>query len=163
MDDCVVLLVDDEQGFRDVLARRLARRGHTVLSAPGGAEALASLAVNTDVDVIVLDVQMPGMDGLTALSRIKRLRPHLEVVLLTAFGSAQGAVTALTNGAFDYLAKPCDLALLLGVIEAAAARTRCQERKVCRARAALLKLRAEHGEAPRLEDEPVLASDDPEH
>jgi DNA-binding NtrC family response regulator len=168
MDDCVVLLVDDEQGFRDVLARRLTRRGHTVLSAPGGLEAVESLVVNSDVDVVVLDVLMPGLDGFEVLARVKRLRPHVEVVLLTAFSTQEGALRALTLGAFDYLSKPCDLDLLLGAIEAMAKRKRRQEGKVCQARATLLKHRAEHGDAPWPEDGPAIlppadASEDEEH
>ncbi|EPR37379.1 response regulator receiver protein [Desulfovibrio sp. X2] len=103
-----VLLVDDEQDFLEVLQKRLQRRGVTVLAAHDGAEALALLPAY-DVDVVVLDVKMPGMDGMTVLSRIKAGRPEVEVIMLTGHAEIEAAMQGLEQGAFDYLMKPVEM------------------------------------------------------
>ena len=103
-----ILLVDDEQGFRDVLARRLARRGVAVVEAAGGEEALALLEA-APVDVVVMDVKMPGMDGLETLQQVKARFPGTEVILLTGNASTQDGVEGIKAGAFDYLTKPVEI------------------------------------------------------
>jgi signal transduction histidine kinase len=103
-----ILLVDDEKDFRDVLSRRLARRGIQSREASGGDEALRILQANP-VDVVVLDVKMPGMDGLETLAHIKKLHPQTEVILLTGNASTQDGVEGIKSGAFDYLTKPIEL------------------------------------------------------
>lgn len=103
-----VLLVDDEQDFLEVLQKRLQRRGVTALAAHDGAEALALLPAY-DVDVVVLDVKMPGMDGMTVLSRIKAERPEVEVIMLTGHAEIEAAMQGLEQGAFDYLMKPVEM------------------------------------------------------
>lgn len=113
-----VLLVDDEAGFRQPVAKRLAKRGLAVDQAGGGPEALALLE-KRPADVVVLDVKMPGMDGLTALAKIKEGHPKAEVILLTGQASSQDGVAGIKGGAFDYLTKPVELEHLAGKIRQA--------------------------------------------
>ncbi len=132
--DVVVLIVDDEAGFVEVLGRRLERRGAKVLSARTGAEALRTLEAHHFVDVVLLDVRMPGMDGPTALGEIKRTRPLAEVILLSGQGTLEAAVDGMKAGAFDYALKPCDVDHLLSRIMAAKRRKESQENKILEAR-----------------------------
>jgi two-component system NtrC family sensor kinase len=113
-----VLLVDDEPPFREAVARRLMKRGFSVDQAGGGEEALQRLD-HAPTHVVVLDVKMPDMDGLTTLSRIKEKRPGIEVILLTGQACAQDGVTGIMSGAFDYLTKPVELEHLAGKIRQA--------------------------------------------
>ncbi|MFO7687569.1 MAG: response regulator [Desulfobacterales bacterium] len=107
-----ILLVDDEKDFRQILAKRLARRGIRVLEAAGGAEALRLLE-QTPVDVIVMDVKMPGMDGIEALRLIKERYATTEVIMLTGLANTQDGVDGIKSGAFDYLSKPVEIEHLL--------------------------------------------------
>jgi DNA-binding NtrC family response regulator len=106
-----LLLVDDDDDLRQTVAARLRRQGLIVLEADSGAEALAR-AAQARCDVAVIDLQMPGMNGLELLERLKAQQPDLEVLLLTAFSSVETAVQAMKRGAYDYLAKPFPLAEL---------------------------------------------------
>src|SRR5262249_34463370 len=106
-----LLLVDDDDDLRPTVAARLRRQGMAVLQADSGAEALAR-ASQARCDVAVVDLQMPGMNGLELLERLKAHQPDLEVLLLTAFGSVETAVQAMKRGAYDYLPKPFPLAEL---------------------------------------------------
>jgi len=103
-----VLIVDDDVVFRRVLARELAATGFQVAVRASGTEMEPAL-LTRDYDVVLLDLRMPGMDGLAALARVKDLRPLTEVVILTGHGSVESAVQALKLGAHDFLTKPCDL------------------------------------------------------
>jgi DNA-binding NtrC family response regulator len=114
-----VLLVDDEQGFVEALARRLSRRGFSVRTALSGRLGLAELA-RQPAQVVVLDLKMADMDGETTLKRIKVLYPGLPVVLLTGHASMESLQSILEMGAYDYLSKPCDLETLVERIQAAA-------------------------------------------
>lgn len=118
-ENLTVLLVDDEEGFVQTLARRLARRGLSVRTALSGPLALEELS-RGPVAVVVLDLKMAGMDGLATLKRIKALYPGLPVILLTGHGSLESMQDILGLGAYDYLSKPCDLQTLLERIQAAA-------------------------------------------
>jgi len=102
-----VLVVDDDESFRSLVADRLSRTGHRVAAAAGGEAALGLLR---EVDVAVVDLLMPGMDGLTLLKKIRESRPEVAVVMLTGHGTIDGAVEAMKVGAADYLQKPCSLA-----------------------------------------------------
>ena len=113
-----VLLVDDEADFRRPVAKRLARRGMLVDQAGGGAEALARMREDP-ADVVVLDVKMPGMDGLATLSRLKEDAPGVEVILLTGQASAMDGVNGMKAGAFDYLGKPVEIEHLAAKIRQA--------------------------------------------
>ncbi len=112
MEEFAVLLVDDEVDFRDLLAKRLAKRKLRVVTAGDGAEALRLLAT-TPVDVVVLDVRMPGMSGTDVLREIKARWPTVEVVMLTGHAQLDVALAGMELGAFDYLLKPVDLDALL--------------------------------------------------
>ncbi len=116
MSTCSVLLVDDEAEFIETLGKRLARRGLTVHLANSGQQALDMVA-STPLDVVVLDVKMPGMDGIEALQKIKALKPVLEVVMLTAHANVEVAMRGMELGAFDYLMKPVELDDLLYKIQ----------------------------------------------
>lgn len=114
-----VLIVDDDDVFRNVLARELRAAGYQIDSLARG-EDVESALLKESYDVVVLDLRMRGMDGIAALEKIKEVRPFIEVVILTGHGSVESAVLALKLGAFDFLAKPCDLDHLESVIRRAA-------------------------------------------
>ena len=113
-----VLLVDDEADFRSPLAKRLSRRGLAVEQAGGGREAL-NILKREAIDVVILDVKMPEMDGLTTLALIKADHPMTEVILLTGQVSTRDGVDGIMGGAFDYLSKPVELEHLFGKIRQA--------------------------------------------
>ena len=105
-----VMLVDDEKQFRATTEKILHRRGFETILAGGGEEAVGKLGENPQV--IILDIKMPGMDGLEALREIKAKSPEVPVIMLTGHGSEAAAKEALEQGAQDFLAKPCDIDLL---------------------------------------------------
>ena len=109
-DPIKVLMVDDEKKFRDTTKKLLNRRGFLTIVAESGEEAIDMLKENPDV--IILDIKMPGMDGHEALKEIKRLSPEMPVIMLTGHGDISSAREAHDEGAFDYLAKPCDIDIL---------------------------------------------------
>jgi DNA-binding NtrC family response regulator len=113
-----LLLVDDEEGYVNVLANRMALRGVDVSKAYNGSEAIRILRRN-DFDVAVLDLKMEDMDGLEVLKIFKKMDPELMVIMLTGHGSAQAASDGISLGAFDYLTKPCDFSELLEKIRKA--------------------------------------------
>ena len=103
-----LLLVDDEEGFVNVLTKRLAKRGIQVTVALSGAKSIALLSEN-EFDVVVLDLKMRDFDGIAVLKIIKTKYPDTEVIMLTGHGSEDSAKEGIAAGAFDYLTKPCDL------------------------------------------------------
>ena len=108
MEEFSVLLVDDEVEFLDVLVKRLKKRKLRLLAANNGEEALRLVRENP-VDVAVLDVKMPGMDGITVLREIKKTHPSIEVIMLTGHANMEVAIEGMELGAFDYLMKPIDI------------------------------------------------------
>ena len=122
-----VLLVDDEEAFVDAMAKRLSKRNLSVLKALSGEEALRQLSENPNVDVVILDVKLSGMDGLETLAAIQRAGHLAEVILLSGHTTVEAAIEGIKRGAFDYLMKPCDMALLFGQIEKARAKKRRRE------------------------------------
>ncbi|MEW5725846.1 MAG: response regulator [Thermodesulfobacteriota bacterium] len=108
MDSFSVLLVDDERDFVEALAMRLSLRRLAVFTATSGPEALAVLE-REQVDVVVLDVRMPGMDGLQTLRAMKDKHPLIEIILLTGHADLETSMQGLTLGAFDYLLKPVNI------------------------------------------------------
>ncbi|KIX14057.1 response regulator [Dethiosulfatarculus sandiegensis] len=112
-----VLMVDDEKQFRTTTKKILNRKGFEVLQAADGEQALAMMEEMPQV--VVLDIKMPGMDGLSVLEKIKKLAPDIPVIMLTGHASQVSAQEAHWQGAFDYLAKPCDIDLLAGKINEA--------------------------------------------
>jgi len=115
-----VLLVDDEEEFVETLAERMRTRGMDVSTSNSGANAL-QLVDDEDFDVVVLDLKMPGVDGLEALKRIKRRRPDIQVVLLTGYATVEKGVEAIKEGALEFLEKPVDLSSLTDAIHKARA------------------------------------------
>jgi DNA-binding NtrC family response regulator len=115
-----VLLVDDEEEFVETLAERMRTRGMDVSTTNSGSDAL-KLVDDEDFDVVVLDLMMPGIDGLDALKRIKRRRPDIQVVLLTGHATVEKGVEAIKEGALEFLEKPVDLASLTEAIHKAKA------------------------------------------
>jgi len=103
-----VLLVDDEVGFADVLAKRLGKRGMAVTPVYTGTEAIQTIRKN-DFHVAVLDLKMEDMDGIEVLKIFKKAYPEMAVIMLTGHGSEQAAKEGIQYGAFDYLTKPCEL------------------------------------------------------
>jgi len=116
-----VMIVDDEERFRAATAALLTNRGYAVTLAGSGEQALEEIQKDA-IDVVILDVKMPGMDGTQALREIKRLKPEVSVIMLTGQGSPDEAFATLRDGAFDYLTKPCNMDLLARRINEALAR-----------------------------------------
>ncbi len=112
-----VLMVDDEDRFRETTEKILRKKGFETVMAATGEEALTKLSEHPDV--VVLDVKMPGMDGHQVLREIKAKKPDMPVIMLTGHGRKPSATVALEEGAFDYLAKPCDVDVLAAKIDEA--------------------------------------------
>jgi len=106
-----VLLVDDEERFLATATALFRKRNFDVTTAASGVEAIKEIKKG-EFDVVVLDIKMPDMDGNEALHEIRKLKPDVEVIMLTGRGSADSMLPALREGAFAYLTKPCDLDLL---------------------------------------------------
>jgi DNA-binding NtrC family response regulator len=111
-----VLLVDDEKDFVETLAQRLEVRDFDVKTALDGDEALG-LIRESDVDVIVLDVLMPGKDGIQTLKEIKELKPLITVIMLTGNATVDTAIEGMRLGAYDYLMKPTETEVLVEKIK----------------------------------------------
>ena len=112
MDGFNVLLVDDESEFLDTLVKRIKKRNVNAHGVASGEEALAFLN-RQPMDVVVLDVRMPGMDGIQALREIKQRHPLIEVIMLTGHASLEVAIEGMELGAFDYMMKPIEIDELL--------------------------------------------------
>jgi len=112
MEKMQLMMVDDEERFLSTTKKLLARKGYDALTATSGAEALEMLASHP-VDVVILDVKMPGMDGMETLKEMKRRFPLVEVIMLTGHATVESAVEGLKSGATDYLVKPTDIDELL--------------------------------------------------
>ncbi|HMK33676.1 MAG TPA: response regulator [Desulfomonilaceae bacterium] len=130
--DIRVLLVDDEVQFVELLAERLDTRGFKVQTAFTGEEALLKLQ-QENVDVVVLDVFMPGKDGLETLRAIKQLQPLVEVIMLTGHATVETGIEGMRLGAFDYLLKPTETEELVAKIKKGSARKIAQEKRIRRA------------------------------
>jgi DNA-binding NtrC family response regulator len=126
-----LLLVDDESDFRHTLLKRLQRRNVDVQGVESGQTALAWLQAHP-VDVVILDVRMPGMDGIETLREIKSRHPLIEVIMLTGHASMEVAIEGMENGAFDYLMKPMDIDELLYKAEDAFKKKILQRNKIHR-------------------------------
>lgn len=111
-----ILLVDDELDFTENMSRLLKSRGYEVSAANNGEDAIQSLE-NEKFDMMVLDLKMPGMDGITTLKEIKRLELFIETLILTGHGAIDTALEAIRLGAYDYLTKPCEIDELTEKVE----------------------------------------------
>ncbi len=113
-----VLVIDDEERFRTTLGKMLSAQGLEVEAAASGEEALEKLRVRP-FDVVLLDIRMPGMGGIAALSAIKAANPLIEVIALSGHASLDAAMELIMRGAYDYLLKPCPIEDVLAKIESA--------------------------------------------
>jgi len=112
MENISILVVEDEEAQRGLLEGLLNKEGYAATGAGDGQRAL-QLAKDSTFEIVLLDYKLPDMDGLTVLKRLKEMNPEIQVIMITAFGSIENAVTALKAGAFEYLTKPIDLDDLL--------------------------------------------------
>jgi DNA-binding NtrC family response regulator len=128
-----LLLIDDEEAFVKALGKRLSIRDVAVVSAYSGEEGLAQLNQDPEIDVVLLDVKMPGMDGIETLREIKRSHPIVEVIMLTGHATVESAIEGMKLGAFDYLMKPCDLEELVVKVEDARSKRRAHQAKILEA------------------------------
>ncbi|WP_419663562.1 two component system response regulator [Desulfosarcina variabilis str. Montpellier] len=108
MEQLKMMLVDDEERFLSTTRKLLEKKGFEVQTASSGGEALEMLRTSP-VHVVVLDVKMPGMDGVATLREIKRQFPMVEVIMLTGHATVESAIDGLKSGAVDYLMKPADI------------------------------------------------------
>ncbi|MBA3029906.1 MAG: response regulator [Desulfobacteraceae bacterium] len=129
-----VLLVDDEVPFIETMTKRLTKRDLEVYGANDGNEALKKLGQHRSVEVVILDVKMPGMDGIETLKEIKKTYPLVEVIMLTGHATVESAIEGMKFGAFDYLMKPCDMDILMKKVNEAAEKKRLHENKIVEAR-----------------------------
>ena len=114
-----VLIIDDENQFRESLSERLKLRGYENLTLDSGKDALKTVRSQPDIDVVILDRKMPGMTGEQVLKEIKGFRPELMVIMLTGYGDTASAVEAGKLDAFTYLQKPCELDKIVEFIDKA--------------------------------------------
>ncbi len=143
-----VLVVDDDDVGRATMADILRLEGYQVDEAGGGREALARLARDA-YDVVLLDLKMPGVDGVAVLQGAAEVAPETQVVVFTAHGSMESAIQAVRHGAYDYLLKPASAADVVACIARAAARrqARSRERRLVQSsEAALAELRGADGD-----------------
>jgi two-component system, OmpR family, response regulator CpxR len=124
-----ILVVDDEVDFTEPLAERLAARDFSVDTASSGDEAVEKVEAS-EVDLVILDVLMPGKDGVETLREIKSKKPLVEVIMLTGHATVQTAIAGMRLGAYDYLMKPTELVDLIDKIGKAVSRKREQEQRI---------------------------------
>jgi DNA-binding NtrC family response regulator len=130
-----ILLVDDEAPFVETMVKRLSRRDFDLLTAFSGQEALDVMEKDPRVDVVILDVKMPGMDGIEALKEIKSRYPLVEVIMLTAHATVETAIDGMKLGAFDYLMKPAEMDQLVEKVKKAESIKRHKEDRIAEAQA----------------------------
>jgi len=128
-----LLMIDDEEAFVAALEKRLIHRNITVLAAYSGEDGLKKLDENPDTDVVLLDVKMPGMDGIETLRRIRATHPLVEVIMLTAHATVETAIEGMRVGAFDYLKKPADIEILLQKVQQACKKRQEHQLKIIEA------------------------------
>jgi DNA-binding NtrC family response regulator len=124
-----VLIVDDEEELLETLSERLRMRDYDVTTSLSGEDALRKMK-GYNFDVVVLDVAMPGMDGIQTLSEIKRIKPLTEVIMLTGHATVESAIEGMKLGAFDFLMKPCKTEELVAKINIAHERKADQEERI---------------------------------
>ncbi|WP_054032840.1 response regulator [Desulfatitalea tepidiphila] len=136
-----VMLVDDEKPFVDTMIKRLNKREVDIVPAYNGQEALDKLAEDSTIEVVILDIKMPVMDGMEALNKIKSKHPLVEVIMLTGHATVETGIEGMKMGAFDYLMKPCNADELVEKVQQAAAKKRQHEEKIMEARIKAITLR----------------------
>jgi DNA-binding NtrC family response regulator len=130
----LILLVDDEAPFVETMTKRLSKRDLNIITAFSGEEALERLNNHRNTDVVILDVKMPGMNGIETLAKIRDQFPLTEVIMLTGHATVESAIEGMKLGAFDYLMKPCEIEKLMAKVQEAARKKRDHEEKIREAR-----------------------------
>lgn len=125
-----ILLVDDEETFVETMAKRLRMRQIETNSVYSGMDCLEELKSNEKVEVVILDIKMPGMDGIETLKEIKKGWPLIEVIMLTGHATIEAAIEGMKLGAFDFLMKPYDIDELISKVTEAAQKKRAHEDKI---------------------------------
>jgi DNA-binding NtrC family response regulator len=125
-----IMLVDDETIFVETMAKRLITRNFEIITAFSAEECLEKLKTNPNLDVIVLDIKMPGLDGIEALKEIKTISPLIEVIMLTGHATIELGIKGMKLGAYDFLTKPCDIEEIALKIEEAVKKKQEQEDKI---------------------------------
>ena len=110
-----LMIVDDEEDFLNAIRRSLEIRDFHVITANRGEKAL-EIAKSNPVDIAIVDLKMPGMNGLETLEALKKAHPWMEIVILTGHGTIDSAVEATQSGAYSYLQKPCELDTLMKML-----------------------------------------------
>jgi len=121
---CKLLLVDDEKTMVKYLSKRLIKKGFEISTAYNGLDALEQMRAS-DFDVVLLDVLMPGMNGIDTLKEIKKIKPRTEVIMLTGHASVEVGIEGMKAGAFNYIMKPFDPNELVTEINLA-----CEQRRI---------------------------------
>ena len=129
-----IMLVDDEFAFVETMTKRLNVRNIETITAFSGEEGLEKLKEHQNLDVIVLDVKMPGMDGIAALKEIKKMSPLIEVIMLTGYATMESAIDGMKLGAYDFLTKPCDIEEIVSKVEEATKNKRVHDEKIADAK-----------------------------
>ncbi len=129
MEDFRVLIVDDELDFLETILKRLKRRKIDAMGVSSGKDAL-DLLERQPFDVVILDVRMPGMDGIETLKEMKKRRPLMEVIMLTGHASVEAGMQGMQLGAFDFVMKPADIDELLEKIRQAHERKQLHEERM---------------------------------
>jgi two-component system NtrC family response regulator len=145
-----VLFADDERSLQELMKRELPRMGHEVTVCPDGTTAAQALE-GAPYDCLLVDLDMPGLNGIEVIARARSLSPDIEAIVITGKSSLETAVAALRHGAFDYLTKPCKLAELEALLE-----------RVAEKRALTYKYRAAKRQLERLEGAPQLVGSSPQ-
>jgi DNA-binding NtrC family response regulator len=128
-----LLLVDDEEPFVNAMEKRLSHRNIEVFTAYSGKEALERLDQIPEIDVVILDSKMPGMDGIATLREIKNAHPTVEVIMLTGHATFDSAIEGMKLGALDYLMKPVDMDQLLAKVDEARTKKEQHQQKILEA------------------------------
>ncbi|MBF0472806.1 MAG: response regulator [Nitrospirae bacterium] len=129
-----ILIVDDETAITELMAARFLTRNFNVFKANNGNDALDVLNKNNMIDVVILDVKMPGLDGLETLKLIKEQHPLVEVIMLTGFPTVKDAIDSMKLGAYDYLKKVVDFEQLLTMIKLASDKKLKHDKKIIEAK-----------------------------
>jgi len=127
-----VLLLDDEKDFVDVMKDRLEIAGYTVTACYDFGQALKAVQ-DKEYDVAIIDLIMPDTDGITAMHRIKIIRPLMQCIVLSGQGTLQMAVESMKQGAFDFLEKPCEYEVVTQIIDEAYARKHEHDNRIRKA------------------------------
>jgi two-component system OmpR family response regulator len=124
-----VLIIDDEPDFLETIVKRLKKRGIDATGVGSGEDALLAIE-NESFDVAILDMRMPGMDGIETLKEIKHKSPLTEVIMLTGHASVESGMQGMQFGAFDYMIKPADFEELFEKVKQARERKRLHEERI---------------------------------